>query len=77
MIEIPVFLLMCAPPLYKLLPLPYTGSILGPIAVIFENTAVVCGLTAVPPLLLSDSNAPGYFKIFPKLEHSSLSKIPS
>ena len=57
MIEIPVFLLICAPALYKLLPLPYTGSILGPIAVIFENTAVVCGLTAVPPLLLSDSNA--------------------
>ena len=57
MIEIPVFLLICAPALYKLLPFPYVGSILGPIAVILENTAVVLGDKVDPLPSLSDSKA--------------------
>jgi hypothetical protein len=51
------FLLICTPAKYKLLPLPNSGLILGPIAVMFEKTADVIDVFALPAGSLSDSKA--------------------
>ena len=55
-IEIPEFLLICAPARNKLFPI-FVNVALGPIAVILLNIALVFGVAVVPAGLLSLSNA--------------------
>ena len=67
------FLLICAPHTKRLLPV-FAKVALGPITVIFENTASVCGVKELPFASLSLSKA-SLFEMSATAE--SLSEIPN